>query len=35
MPIGTISGMNRDELMDLMAYLLSGGDPQHKAFRKE
>ncbi len=32
MPEGMISGLNRDELMDLMAYLLSGGDPQHKAF---
>ena len=34
MPPGTISGMNRDELMDLMAYLLSGGDSQHKAYAK-
>ena len=33
MPPGTISGMNRDELMDLMAYLLSGGDAQHKSFK--
>jgi len=33
MPPGLISGMNRDELMDLMAYLLSGGDLQHKAFK--
>jgi putative heme-binding domain-containing protein len=31
---GMISGMNRDELMDLMAYLLSGGDSAHKAFTK-
>jgi putative heme-binding domain-containing protein len=35
MPPGMISGMNREELMDLMAYLLSGGDPNHKAFRKD
>jgi putative heme-binding domain-containing protein len=35
MPPGMISGMNRDELMDLMAYLLSGGDPNHRAFRKD
>ena len=34
MPLGTISGMN-GELMDLMAYLLSGGDPRHKAFRQD
>ena len=32
MPPGLISGMNRDELMDLMAYLLSGGNSEHKAF---
>ncbi|QOV90582.1 c-type cytochrome [Humisphaera borealis] len=35
MPSGLILGMNRDELMDLMAYLLSGGNPQHKAFAKD
>jgi hypothetical protein len=35
MPPGMISGMNRDELMNLMAYLLSGGDSQHKVFKKE
>jgi putative heme-binding domain-containing protein len=35
MPPGTISGMNRDELMDLMAYLISGGDSHHKAFEKQ
>ena len=34
MPPGMISGMNRDELMDLMAYLLSGGDAAHKVFKK-
>ena len=35
MPVGTIAGMNKDELMDLMAYLVSGGDPKHKAFGKQ
>jgi putative heme-binding domain-containing protein len=35
MPPGTISGMNRDELMDLMAYLLSGGDPRHRSFKRD
>ena len=35
MPEGMVAGMNRGELMDLMAYLLSGGDSQHKAFKKE
>ena len=33
MPPGMISAMNRDELMDLMAYLLSGGNPNHGAFK--
>jgi putative heme-binding domain-containing protein len=35
MPSEMISGLNRDELMDLMAYLLSGGDSRHKTFKKE
>lgn len=34
MPPGMIAGMNKDELMDLMAYLLSGGDAKHKVFSK-
>lgn len=34
MPDGMIGGMNRDELMDLIAYLLSGGNAQHRAFQK-
>lgn len=34
MPAELLSGMNRDELMDLVAYLLSGGNSQHKAFNK-
>lgn len=34
MPPGMISGMNRDELMDLMAYLLSGGNAAHQIFKK-
>jgi hypothetical protein len=34
MPSEMISGMNRDELMDLMAYLLSGGGSQHKVCTK-
>ena len=32
MPPGMITGLNREELMDLIAYLLSGGNPQHKTF---
>jgi putative heme-binding domain-containing protein len=32
MPPGAIILMNKDELSDLMAYLLSGGNPRHKMF---
>jgi putative heme-binding domain-containing protein len=35
MPVGTIAAMNKDELMDLIAYLISGGDPKHEAFGKK
>ncbi len=34
MPAGMINGLNGDELLDLIAYLQSGGNPQHKAFTK-
>ncbi len=33
MPDGMIGGMNPEELMDLMAYLLSGGNAQHNVFQ--
>jgi len=33
MPPGTIFPMNGDELADLMAYLLSGGDGSHAVFQ--
>lgn len=33
MPPATIALMNKDELADLMAYLISGGDPRHKVFQ--
>jgi putative heme-binding domain-containing protein len=33
MPPATINLMNKDELTDLMAYLISGGDPKHKVFK--
>ena len=33
MPPATIALMNKDELSDLIAYLISGGDPQHKVFK--
>ena len=35
MPPGTIMPMNKDELSDLMAYLLSGGNRRHKVFREK
>lgn len=34
MPAGLINSLNREELLDLVAYLQSGGDPKHKAFAK-
>jgi putative heme-binding domain-containing protein len=33
MPPGTIAAMNADEVKDLIAYLVSGGDPKHEAFQ--
>lgn len=34
MPMGTVASMNGDELKDLMAYLLSGGNKRHAMFQK-
>ncbi len=34
MPPGTVNGMNQDELMDLMAYLISGGNRRHEVFKR-
>jgi putative heme-binding domain-containing protein len=34
MPLGLINGMNEDEVRDLVAYLLSGGDPKHKMYKR-
>ena len=33
MPPGTILGMNADELQDLIAYLVSGGNRRHQVFK--
>jgi putative heme-binding domain-containing protein len=33
MPPGSVNGMNADELKDLMAYLISGGDKDHSVFK--
>ena len=32
MPPGLINSLNKDELLDLLAYLQSGGNPNDKAF---
>ncbi len=34
MPPGLINALNEEELLDLIAYLLSGGDEKHKMFAK-
>jgi putative heme-binding domain-containing protein len=34
MPLATLVMMNKDEVMDLLAYLVSGGDSKHKVFKK-
>lgn len=33
MPVGLINRMNREEVLDLIAYILSAGDPKHSMFR--
>lgn len=35
MPPGTLVMMNAEEIADLMAYLISGGNPDHEAFQAE
>ena len=35
MPTGLLNTLSRDEVLDLMAYLLSRGDRNHPMFRKE
>lgn len=34
MPPGLINALNADELLDLIAYVMSGGNPNDKAFKK-
>ncbi len=34
MPPGLINTLNKDELLDLIAYMVSGGNPNDKAFKK-
>jgi putative heme-binding domain-containing protein len=33
MPAGLFDRMTKDEILDLLAYVLSGGDPQHEVFK--
>jgi putative heme-binding domain-containing protein len=35
MPEGLLNSLNRDEVLDLFAYLLSGGDRKHPMFRRD
>lgn len=35
MPAGTINAMNDEELKDLIAYLVSGGNKKHEAFQRK
>lgn len=35
MPVGLFDRMTRDEILDLTAYLISGGDPMHDLFAKQ
>jgi hypothetical protein len=32
MPSGLLNRMTEDEILDLVAYIISGGDPQHELF---
>ena len=34
MPPGLINTLNKDELLDLIAFMVSGGNPKDKAFKK-
>ena len=35
MPAGLLNSLNRDEIRDLTAYIMSGGNPKHKSFEKQ
>ena len=34
MPEGLLNTMTRDEILDLIAYIISGANPEHPAFRQ-
>jgi hypothetical protein len=33
MPLGLLNSLTAEEIQDLISYLLSRGDPDHKAFQ--
>lgn len=33
MPEGLLNSLDRDEIFDRLAYILSSGDPKHRMFR--
>ena len=35
MPTGSLDTLNRDEILDLIAYLRSGGNPSHEMFSEQ
>ena len=35
MPAGLVDTLERDEILDLLAYVLTGGDPEAPAFRDQ
>jgi hypothetical protein len=35
MPTGLVVTLNKDELLDLMAYILANGDREHRVFRRK
>ena len=34
MPEGLLNTMTREEILDLIAYIISGANPEHPAFRQ-
>jgi hypothetical protein len=34
MPTGLLGVLTKDEILDLLAYVLSGGNPNHEAFQR-
>lgn len=34
MPVGLFNRMTKEEILDLVAYLISGGNPKHQYFKK-